>query len=885
MTSQQPQLQQPGPAQPLLQQSMFPKLHLSPTTLDDEDFAEQAMLAALDPSVPVHQQAADFCTSLKASGSAWRLCLHLACNSSRSPHARFVAWQVVEELIACGAYLSLLSPSERASIRSNVFNLVSSWTEAPPAPFLRNKTLQILVSLMRADYFVPAGQSSPARPPEWPTFFEDVLSIPRATPNSVTVFLALCQTIHDEVASREILATIPSATAAAALATNTFIKDSMRALNVPAAFVQAWFQILSDALQTSDFACASSVLRLLGVYVSWIDAVSLVLSNSAFVDALVGFVGATNPPALRYGALMCLIGICEKGMGVTDKLAVYELLGSTTRIPAAAAFENPGEGEDDFVDLSCRYVNSVGLELCRMYEVACDENNSSTASSKVRILEHLATLLPHAMRILQSEFDDISSIMFPFIDGFLPVVRACRKECEESQTFANEFDVRGFVDESLRVLLQVIVAKMRYDEDVGYTESTFGDKLGKVGTGSNKSSGDFGETDDGEEETVFLQMRQTLRNKLEVIAGIDPSMAFQCVYSVIMRTFSAIEREPASIQDSGMRWVDAELALHLLFVYKSDFVYVDEKAGTLTQTGEILIKMMQCNIAAYPHPAISTIFLDTVLKHLSFFFTQNAAIHVPQILESFVAACHHASSNVRGRAYYLFLRLAREAAAASGGGGGNPMSSNESSNSRRALTSSDTKGPTATATAIQAGAKLVRMYAAKLVEAVADVLFIAPPQLQVPGAKANITSDNRVASGVFHNQLYVFEAVGVLIALSNDSGNMDESKKQEQMLLFVLNPLMNAMQEVMDAELYKQDTPPDNMLVANYLCQLITAIGSVGKGFPDYDSGRNIAGSVNKLWVSVFKQALHRVILVLQRLNGCEEIRDAVCLERKVITS
>ncbi|KAJ3357367.1 pre-tRNA nuclear export protein [Entophlyctis luteolus] len=875
MTSQeQPQLEQPAPPQTLLLQSMLPKHSLSPSTFEDEDLAEQAVLAALDPSAPSHKDAADFYASLKANGSAWRLCLRLACNPSRSPQARFVAWQVVEELIACGAYLSLLSPSERSSIRTAVFNLVSSWASAPPpAPFLRNKTLQILVSLMRADYFVPAGRSAPVNPPEWPTFFEDILSLPR-TPGFIPVFLALCQTIHDEVASREILAAASSATAATALATNTVIKDSMRARNIPAAFVQAWFQILSDSLQASDFACASSVLRLLGAYVSWIDAVSLVLSNAAFLEALVGFVGSNNPPVLRYGALTCLLGICEKGMSITDKLAVYELLGATTRIPAAAAFENTSDSEDDFEDLSCRYVNSVGLELCRMYDAASTENNSSTPSLKVRLLGHLATLLPHAVRILQSEYDDVSSTMFPFIDEFLPVVRACRKECGEPHKFLNEFDVRGFVDKSLSVLLQVIVAKMRYDEDAGYAEHPYDGKLGDFGTGSNISNS-FVETDNGEDEALFLQMRQSLRSKLEVIAGIDSAMAFECVFSVIMRTFSAIEGKTASISDAGVRWVDAELALHLIYVYKSDFVYLDEKSGALTQTGQILVKMMQCNIAAYPHPSIPPIFLDTVLKHLAFFFTQNGAAHVPQILESFVSACHHANGSVRARAYYLFLRFAREAAAASSSGSGAAISANSASNSRRGAASSNTKGAAGTGAPMLPGAKVVRMYAGKLVEALADVLYLPPPQQQIPGAKPNKPGENGVASGLFYSQLYVFEAVGVLIALFNDSGDLDEGRKQEQLLLFVLSPLMNSMQEVMDAELYKRDIPPDNMPVTNYLCQLITAIGSVGKGFPDYDSRRNTAGSNNRLWVAVFKQALHRVIMALQRLNTVEDIRDA----------
>jgi hypothetical protein len=45
----------------------------------------------------------------------------------------------------------------------------------------------------------------------------------------------------------------------------------------------------------------------------------------------------------------------------------------------------------------------------------------------------------------------------------------------------------------------------------------------------------------------------------------------------------------------------------------------------------------------------------------------------------------------------------------------------------------------------------------------------------------------------------------------------------------VVSPLISSIQEIMDKELYKNDTP-DNMPVMTQIKQLITAIGSISKG-------------------------------------------------------
>ncbi|KAI8620592.1 armadillo-type protein [Chytriomyces sp. MP71] len=803
----------------------------------DEATAEQAMLAALDPSSPAHSQASAFCEALRVSSFGWKVCVNLAANAARTAEARFVALQVVEDLFSSsnlpGTRYVSLPPADRALVRQSIFGVISRSisTDTPIAPsnFLRNKFIHILVLIMRRDYIPHPITNSP---PEWPTFFNDFLSLPR-TPTFTHTFLHLCASVHDEVASREMSYSAETHTA------NILIKDCMRAQGVPANLVATWFQILSDALSENDFATASSSLKCIGLYVSWIDAVQLVLSNAGFIEALIGFLSPTTANQLRMGALSCLMGLVEKGMLVPDKLAVFELLGATSRILESIAVGTSdgangavNDNEDDFEDLGCKYINLVGMELCKAWDMVVDTSKVSSSSSssppsisleaagmlKARLLKHVQKILPHAVRVLRSEYDDVSSLMFPFLDEYLRILKDCKKDGALTNVpsgganaeYLGVEEAKVFVDDSLVGLLGVIVAKMKYDEEEEYDF---------VGGG-------------GDDEALFFQMRQTLRSKMEVIMLIDNDMFFQHFTAVLSNTFDAISmanHNRQRVQDR-MRWSEAELALHLLYIYKGPFVYVNPENAPTALNG-ILVKMMQCNISAYPHPSIPLVFFETVVKYGLFFNSVNGANvdFLPQVLESFVDArgLHNPSSSVRSRVYYLFLRFVKEI--------------------------KELKGK-------------LKVYAGQLVEAIKDVLYIIPPQMQQPGVLAN-AQKQLLGSSIFDNQLYVFEAVGFLISLDGSASN------QEQLLQAILVPLMTSMQEILDSAMYKLDTP-ENPAVTNYTRQLITAVGSVSKGFPDYDVTTRTSQS-SPLWANVFKQALHRIILVLQTLNGFETIRES----------
>jgi exportin-T len=133
------------------------------------------------------------------------------------------------------------------------------------------------------------------------------------------------------------------------------------------------------------------------------------------------------------------------------------------------------------------------------------------------------------------------------------------------------------------------------------------------------------------------------------------------------------------------------------------------------------------------------------------------------------------------------------------------------------------------------------------------------------------TSSTRVSH---ESQLYLFEAIGMLI--SHENTLVDGSKPRTlEYLKFLVNPMISQIQEIMDKQLYRLDGADDDgppPLVRTHLNHLIMAIGSISKGFPEFNGK---AGSEPE-WTSVFREVLGCVLRVLQVLSTSLLIRDAV---------
>jgi exportin-T len=220
-----------------------------------------------------------------------------------------------------------------------------------------------------------------------------------------------------------------------------------------------------------------------------------------------------------------------------------------------------------------------------------------------------------------------------------------------------------------------------------------------------------------------------------------------------------------------------------------------------------------------------------VLNRYWHFFELNKQ-YIPQTLESFIdiRGLHNPQKSVRSRAFYLFLRFIK--------------------NLRPVI------GP----------------YVPTVLVNVQDLLLVEKPDMNMD------TTQLKDQARLFDSQLYLFEAVGMMI-----SHESFEQLKQVEYLevihliyhLFkvVTSPMLLSIQQVFDQGLYKMDVPPDRMFYTKYLHDLIMALGAIARGFPDYDTFKSMSHCR-----PVFSKLLQGIIVILENMNERDLIRDAVPL-------
>ncbi|KAI9202178.1 armadillo-type protein [Polychytrium aggregatum] len=335
----------------------------------------------------------------------------------------------------------------------------------------------------------------------------------------------------------------------------------------------------------------------------------------------------------------------------------------------------------------------------------------------------------------------------------------------------------------------------------------------------DEDSFQFGE-DAGESEALFLDMRKSLKQYVDAIAVIDYNLYLNFHATEICQRLDVIAASP-----TAHSWSYPELTLHLLYLIGEpikgplQFVTVAENGtSTMTLFGTMLEKMITSNISSYPHESVAPIFFENVARYAGFF--ESCPQYIPNVLQAFVdvRGLHHSSTSVRCRVNYLFLRFV----------------------------------------------KTMRLrllpYVEHVITNVQDLLLVARP----PPPPNDANSDVSSIASEFDSQLYLFEAIGMLISLEGIV-----PVKQEAMLQAILAPLLVNIQDIMEKESEKLGEEA----VIYHLNHLITAIGSVGKGFPDHEQAAKNAPVA--LWPHVFQQAMNAILVVLTQLNASTVIREA----------
>ncbi|KAF9200449.1 pre-tRNA nuclear export protein [Haplosporangium sp. Z 27] len=628
---------------------------------------------------------------------------------------------------------------------------------------------------------------------------------------------------------------------------NINIKDRMREQDVPT-LTNAWYELLAEYKDRSlDFA--EMLLRIVGVYVVWID-ISLIV-NERFVSLIYSFLMATS---IRNAAADCLTDIVKKGMKPLDKLQLISILGIVEVLQQIDL-----SSDSEFRERIARLVNNLGLQLCQIWQDTNPQANSNyPPTANPTAYTHISQLVPILLQFLRDEDDNVSEAVFGFLREILNIFKTIKKA---TGSLPQEQKIL------LRQILESIVMKMKYGEDMDWACVAI--------AGGSESVGTIGEDSIGDEDMLdFLELRRELKRFYDQIASLSASLTTTFLHSAVTTTLSTFVNEKAAGSPGSSDWRDLELALYLLYLYGEaikgvpQFAVVPPSVGAnggkilhpvapagspLTPLGECLYEMCKSGVSAFPHPSVSANFFEIACRYANFFEIRPDCI--PDVLEAFVDArgLHHPISGNRTRAWYLFWRFSKDL--------------------RFKLTP----------------------YVQTVLNSIQDVLTVEAtlPPLLGPDFDLSTYKDQ-----VFETKTYLFEAVGLLI--SQDS---IPAQQQFEYLSAVVNPFLTEIQKSLEACRAIQQsangiiggggdgvaagsTRHRDLELVWTLHHRLMALGSIAKGFPDVlNSKKATAAGTNSApgtpglgggpCAQIFKQVAEITLVALETLSRFEVIRSA----------
>nr|CAG8525315.1 11239_t:CDS:10 [Entrophospora candida] len=455
-------------------------------------------------------------------------------------------------------------------------------------------------------------------PTNWQDFFDEFLLLIQSNnidininskrkTNSCTVdiFLRILLSIDEKVANIVISRGKEEAIR------NSTIKDNMRAGDIQK-LTTIWYEILNDyRLQNKDIV--QMCLKIIGLYIAWID-ISLI-ANEAFISLLYELLSDST---LRISVCECLAEIVSKGMKPSEKLKLIQALN------IANVMRNLDYSDDIvFVEYVARLTNTLGVELCKIWEDA-DQETRNVAYNQIEYL------LEFLLKFLADEHDDTSSAVFPFVTALQSLLKKQKKKAGELTGEQREF---------LASLLKVVIIKMKYDES---TECN-------------------GSDEEAEEEGEFLEMRKYLKQFFDAIHNMDEPIFTMFVQSAIINTLENYQKI-----GNESDWRDLELSLHVLRLYgealKGSMSFAlkqNNDVVALSPLGEMILKMFQCNIFTYPHPSIILSFFEIVVRYYQFFEIQPE--YIPAVLKTFIDihGLHSINLQIRSRSWFLFYKFVK----------------------------------------------------------------------------------------------------------------------------------------------------------------------------------------------------------------------------------
>ncbi|KAF8422384.1 armadillo-type protein [Tirmania nivea] len=747
----------------------------------------QAVDISLNPgaSQDLRRQAMEFLQQVKESDDGWQVCLTLFVeNPTVTEIARVYALDVVS-----GAVLRRYREGKDLSSLQVVQDTLMQYTRESYGPgstkfdnaAVQNKLTQTLTYLFLAMY----GSS-------WTGFFDEMLqltsgSIDGATGKQrrdnfagVVFYLRVVASIHDEVADVLVSRSPQEAQR------NTLLKDQIRERDVTK-LVASWHEILAEWKDKSD-DIVEMCLKVIGRWASWIN-ISLILTPD-FVNFLWSLL--TCAGKVKDASLDAMAELVIKKMNASDKIELIEFMKLVEMIQALLAQDPALQAKTpafnvDLAEKVGRLINNVGSELVRGIEAA---KKSGNAQADFRVTALIQGLMPSFFFCFSNEYDEVSTTVFPFTAEFLAFYRQYRKD---TNSVPQEFSAM------LPQLLNAIIAKMQYDE-----------------------TANWGDEDGLTDEAEFLDVRKRLKVLQDTVGAIDMQLLIETLHTIVNKALEKL---------AAIGWRELDLAMYELHVF-GDLAFQNGNLFTKTDNGvapngdaaarlvDMMIKLMNSDVASYPHPSIQLQFMELIVRYVNVFEIHKELI--PRALESFVQGCHSSHVRVRTRAWYLFQRFV----------------------------------------------KTVRTHigdiAETIVRTVGDLLEIRAELFESTDDDMS-SDDEKNHDATFDSQLYLFEAIGSL-----SSSTSITPERQVVFAREVMTPLFG------DIEKHLALAQGGDARAVLQIHHDILALGTLARGFSDWAPGtKSSAPPPSGLVSDEFEKVAEAVLVSLETLNNSVVIREA----------
>lgn len=497
-------------------------------------------------------QATEFCNNIRNDPSAWQPCLSIFTKIPLYPEVvRVFALDVLNAVVQ----RQTLDSATLAVARDRLLEYARSQylgnDITQESPSIQNKLAQTFTHIFAALYSE-----------QWPTFFDDLLSLASQDQASVggnvagTIFyLRVINSIHEEIGDQLVPRSKEEHDRA------NILKDLIRE-QAAAKVSKSWQDILSYWRDNDQMALLC--LRAIGRWVDWID-ISLVV-NQPMLELLLAQLSRAQKVELRDGedmvrdaAIDVFTEITGKKMKPQDKLEMISftnlegIISQLIQCPPLNEKRFTSQYDTDLAETVAKLANEVVLDVVKILD---SEPPYSSLRDKAEVL--LQTLMPHLLRFFSDEYDEVCSTVIPSLTEVLAYLRKASK-------------AEGFSPERTVVLLPILKAifvKMRYDE-----------------TSSWSDDGD--DTDEAE----FEYLRKRLNTLQQSVTAVDEKLFVDAVNGLVSQAFDRVATEGTNLD-----WRELELALCQVLSFgqlavKSTVLYA--KTLPVSSAAEVLVQMIR----------------------------------------------------------------------------------------------------------------------------------------------------------------------------------------------------------------------------------------------------------------------------------------------------